>query len=178
MMKTKYCSLLFVVTTLTIFLFSCHDEQIPPSISGNWTLVELNGSGTMSAEDKQHIKPDSFIYSYTYTGKDFDAVLKLEKEPDVFSESGQYKETRTIDSMGTIITENVTHILGGNGEWYVEEDSLFFLNFISPIKNEILMLTVSTLKLKENIDYYQYDGNHMFPQHFEGTEIRTYERNQ
>lgn len=177
MMKTKYCYLQFAVSILTIFLFSCHDEQVPPSISGNWKLIELYGTGTMSAADFQHTKPDSFIYTYGYIGKDFDAVLQLESEPNVFFESGQYKETRTIDSMGTILTQNSTHIQGGNGDWYVEEDTLFFQQFITPINNEILMMTSSKLQLKERIDYYQYDGNHLFPLHFEGIETRTYKRN-
>jgi len=176
-MKTKYFPLLLSVLTLTIFLSSCQDEQVPPSISGNWKLVELNGSGTISVADLQFIKPDSFIYSYTTIGNDFDAVLKLDREPNVFSESGQYVEIRTIDSMGTILTDHSTHILGGNGEWHVEEDTLFFDEHNNPIKNEILKLTSSTLQLKEQIDYYQINYNHMFPAHFEGIGTRTYKRN-
>lgn len=168
---------IILAAILSTFFISCHDEQDPPSISGSWKLVELDGSGTMSAADRDHIKPDSFIYSYTYIGTELNINLELAEEPNNYSETGNYTVEQTIDSMGTTLTETITHFLSGIDQWHIEEDTIFISQFFTDRKIEIIGLTTSMLKVKEHLDYYFISPEYPYSTHFIETEIRTYKRN-
>jgi hypothetical protein len=77
------------VTTLTLFLFSCHDEEVGNPLLGTWKLVDTYSIEDVIGKNFGGNLADTTYYMYTYEFDSSDFTYTFSEHPNEVTSNGQ-----------------------------------------------------------------------------------------
>jgi len=174
-MKTNYYSFLLAVSTLSIFLSSCHEEEVDNPLLGTWKLVDTYSLEDVIGKNYGGNLVDTIYYTYTYQFDASDFTYTFSENPDEVVSNGQstYLVNLTYDS------HHETHTVAFNGApepamWELIKDKLT-VTFSNGTFNRVIdVLTTKSMRLKQDInEIIPYNGGIL---HIKGAVYTVFEK--
>ncbi|MCF6347950.1 MAG: DUF5004 domain-containing protein [Flavobacteriaceae bacterium] len=150
---------LAVVFSITLFLFSCSDNDTTPidtsaqeqDLIGTWLLIEVTQDGTIDTTF-EGIPVTGKITSF---GKEIDAQIEFNENPNAFTGSGGYIDEITITFLGQSFTDDVPISINNSvsqGTWSLDQGILTLGENSNQQTVNITELTDTNLKFEFDIE--------------------------
>lgn len=149
---------LFAVVALGIVFNGCKkdDEASPGSIPGTWKMTDLHADNGVSTTT---LLGQEISYTYSFHGKDYNTFTTFTENPNEFTSTGSYTIVTTINFQGQMsTTETPADVFSGTGTWTISGNTLTQGFAGASADFEILELSDSKLRLKQDQDV-TFDDN-------------------
>lgn len=143
-------NLLYGTALMSMLLMGCDKEDTTDvsKVVGNWELIEIYTDDGISTSTGLG---ETFSYTYSFYGKDFDIVTTFSENPNTFTSSGSYTAVTTIVIDGVEnTTETAVPAFNTPGQWSIDGDT--FVQTISGNTTEFQILELSDTKLRLRFD--------------------------
>lgn len=144
-MKSIFAICLFAFST--IMIVSCNkDDDSVENLAGAWRMTDIHSDDGVTVAN-------GITSTVTYHGTEYNTITTFTENPNEFTSTGSYTFEITTTTLGFPFTQEVTvDAFAGTGTWSIENDVLT-QDFGGTIQEfEILELTETTMRLKEDVD--------------------------
>jgi Lipocalin-like domain len=143
-------NLFYVTALISLLLMGCDKEDTTDvsKVVGNWELTEIYTDDGVSTNTGFG---ETFSYTYSFYGKDFNTVTTFTENPNTFTSSGSYTvvTTAVIGGLENTVETNVP-AFNTPGQWEINGDT--FIQTISGNSTEFQILELSDTKLRLRFD--------------------------
>lgn len=175
MMRTNSYSLFFAALTLTLFLFSCHDEEVSNPLLGTWKLVDIYNDEDVIGKNYGGSLTDTTYYTYTYQFDSSDFTYTFSEDPNEVVSNGQltYLVNLTYDGHHETYTETFNGATEP-AQWEINKDKLKVSFSSGQFNRTIDVLTTKTLRYREDINEIMFQNGGVL--HIKGVVYTVFEK--
>ena len=170
-MKIFFCFSAY--TTALLFLTGCNKDEenkITGSLTATWKMTDLHADDGVSTTT---LGGQTITSSYTIRGLDYHASTTFTENPNEFNSTGSYQAITNIQLLGSDTT--TVYVLAG-GTWSISGQTLKQVDNGDTTTFEILELTDSKLRLKENMEEMYSDTSFGLTVHKMATVYSSFEK--
>ena len=155
-MKLLHALCLLTLSALLFIGCKKDEDAAPGSIPGTWKMTDVHADNGVSTST---FLGQEITYTYSFHGKDYNTVTTFTENPNEFSSTGSYTIVTTINILGQITTtETPGDAFSGTGTWSINGNTLTQVFSGETAEFEILELSDSKLRLKQDLDV-TFDDN-------------------